>query len=237
MAIGYQFRACNGFPELLERGRAVKLSPQDVLIAGVSQPAGSTIFYEYSLDYKGYHKYKVEHETLRKMRVRFEKSIQESVIEQIYFEMYVASDRSHMFLSANDATCEELLKRARKTYSGFTHKSREIDLQRMNQEGSQQISGGWFKEMNIEDVSAAALFGAEVSLSEDWERFSRRGKISVLLMNYEKDTATYKVAVGKNGGIVIYNKLQEEVRVQLLDTISRELKRFEVVKPISSKQS
>ena len=224
MAAGFQHRLCTGFPELLERGRPITLNPQKLLVTGEYDPAQTVLYYEYSLDYKGYHKYKVIHETVRNMRVRFGSDIRESVIEQISFHMYLAPDGSHVFVCTTEAICEELLRRARSTFSSFMFNSRELDLKRMNEEVPQQISGGWFKDLKIADVSVAALYGAEVSHSDDWERFSQVGTITVLMMDYQKDAASYKVSVNKKGAIVLFNKLSEEVQVELLENI-RELSR------------
>ena len=235
MAMGYQFRSCENFPTLLERGREVRLSPQKVMLGGKYEPATTRLYYEYDLDYKTYRRYRVQHETVRNMQVRFDGHTYEQVIEVVKFEMYLASDGSHLFAATTDAYCEEVIKRMRSTYQYVRFGERLISITTMNRVSSPQISGGWFRELNIADVNAAALYGAEVTQSNDWERFSEEGTITVLLMNYVHDTANYKVSVSRKGGIVVFNKLTENVRVQLLDTISRGLEPFVITNTKSKK--
>lgn len=216
MAVGYQYRTCENFPVLTNRFSDVLLDPQSVLIGNGYEPAQTTMRYVAQIGSSGYFKYSVTHETVRKMQVRFGATVQKQVIEQLSFPMFLAPNRSHAFVQTTAIITSELFKRASETYPRLSYGDHTIDLKRLNRESGQHISGGWFRDLQIADVSAAALFGAEVSHSDDWERYSDVGTISVLQMNYTEQISSYKVSVNRNGGIVIFNKMEDEDRLKLL---------------------
>jgi hypothetical protein len=215
---------------LATRGRVHILDPQNVLIGDEFRSAHSKIAYVTTIQYKDYIKYKVLHETERKIRVRFEDRIQNSVIEQVEFDLFLAADGSHIFAATKDDLCDELLARLRNTHRDVEYHSREIDLKRVQKEGAQRISGAWFGKLQLADISAAAIFGTEVSESDEWDRYIELGILTSLQLDFSNGSSSYKVSISKKGGIVVFNNLEEEVRIELVDTISQSIEPYVIVK-------
>lgn len=226
MAVGYQYRLTQNFPELTEHGKTEELTPQQILIGDEYRPATSSITFDRVVSFRQYKKYLVIHETERKIRVRFYGDILNSVIEHMNFELYLAADGSHVLVKTKDTHCDELLRRISETYPSFSYSRREIDLVRMQTEDAPMISGGWFRELQQADLSAAALFGEEVTESIEWERYVAQGQISFLNLTYIDDDASYRVGINKYGGVVIYPSLAEKVQLQLVDIISRRIEPY-----------
>lgn len=226
MAIGFQYRKVENFPSM-EVGESFKTGFQLNLISGVDRDLSSEVRFVGESDNAQFWKYHVTHESWRAMRVRFENQIRDRVIEIVEFHLFIPKrGREFLYADAKSRYCNELLRRIQDIEPKFEFSAREVDLSRMRREAQMDISGGWFRDLQIAEVSAAAIFGSNVSDSSDWDRYEASGTVSMLDIDFIFRGRRELVKVTREGAIVIMSTLEESERLELVSSVNQMVDRF-----------
>ena len=143
---------------------------------------------------------------------------------------------TYLWADTKSSYCNELLKRIRNGSPGFVFYNRTVDLQEMRAKLQGNVRGGWFRNLEIADVSTAAIFGANVSESEEWHRYEDSGTLSALVMEFTYRGGKHSVQITKNGTITLYGNYQERDSLDLVDTINNIVNQFSEDIPVGSKK-
>ena len=226
MPVGYQYRTCVNFPDWNEKGESIRITTQPTLLGAEYDTANSEITFLGESDYAAYWKYHIVHEAVRKMTVRFLERIVENVIHVTKFDLYLSKERDHLLVATKESDTNELLKRIRLFKNDFESGERIINLAEMQKAEAMDVGGGWFANLQIADVSSAAVFGVTVVDSDELERYTNSGDISMLYMNYLYGENSYKINVTKNGGVIVMQSLPEHIRLELVEVVSNQLEPY-----------
>ena len=184
-----------------------------------------------------FQKYFVEHETQRNLKHRVDTSIKDTIIEIVEFHLF--ENKSGYFLA--DTKLEylrELVGRISDTFPErlILFKRRNVDLIQLKKyvdesSGVTEISGGHFRNLAINKVSAASIFGHDVGESELWEELSEKGQLNCVCLNFEGDNETVSIMITLHGGIVTLSNYTERLALELLEEINK------FIEPFSSLES
>lgn len=217
MAVGYKYREINNFPEIKEGVHWASTAQLTMLdVHDNSIEAHSRITRLGRSEHEHYDRYSVEHEVVRKLKWRFQDHVRRELLAIEEFSIYLAKDRSHMLAATKDDLCNDLLRRIQINESAFAFAGRTVDLVRMRQELQMKVRGGYFSKLKIADVTAAAIFGTNVSESADWNRYETSGEISALTLEMRWEDMTTSVQVSNTSGVVIYQSLSEKDQLDLV---------------------
>jgi hypothetical protein len=168
-----------------------------------------------------YKKYKVEHETLRDIRARFQGEIYNSIIHVVTFDLFASTDFSHLYAATREPYCNEFLHRLKSVSDGFAYLDREIDMRALRENLHEDVRGAWFRELEIADVNSAALWGPTVTDSDDWARYEALGNISTLSIELDFAVRRETIQVTRSGGIVLYGNMDEGEALEFVQKIDR----------------
>lgn len=223
MTVGYKYREFVNMPTIVQGelwASTAQLAMEMPEARDNQIDPYSRINYLGRSEHEGYGKYAVEHEILRKLRVRFHDQVRNQVVVIENFSLYLALDESHLLAATKDDVCNDFLQRIQQQHVGFSFASRVVDLVRMRQDLQMRVNGGYFSKLKIADVKAAAIFGPNVSESMDWDRYEKSGEISALTLDLAWEGMNLSVQVTKSGGVVVYDPLREKDQLELVRVVN-----------------
>lgn len=223
MTVGYKYREFVNMPEIAQGelwATAAQLGMDLPDVRDNQIDPYSRITRLGRSEHEGYGKYAVEHEILRKWKVRFHDQVRNQVIVIENFSLYIALDGSHLLAATKDDICNDLLQRIQQQHPAFSFAGRVVDLVKMRQEMQMKVNGGHFSKLKIADVKSASIFGPTVSDSLDWERYEKSGEISALTLDLTWEGMNLSVQVSKSGGVVVYDPLRERDQLELVRVVN-----------------
>lgn len=237
MPTAFQYHPIENFPvEPNPRSREWKTSKQLLLPdENIADEAQSSIKYFGISPFHEYHKYYVRHETLRDTWIRIDHEDRKRVIFVEEFYIFIPPNFSYGLFRGKAKIVDELLARISDKVPNFSFKSREINLGALKDELHPQVRGGWFKDLyGLEEVRTAAIFGANVSDSEEWDRYATSGTLSSLVIEFKHRNERHSVNISATGSITLYSNYDEQYGLELAETFNDILMRFQ--KEIDPKQ-
>jgi hypothetical protein len=187
-----------------------------------------------------FEKYFVEHETYRHIKHRFDAEIRDILIVIDTFDIYKHKS-GYYLVDTNLKNLRELAARLKSTYPDtlMLFKLRTINLLGLKEEiannaSNAEIWGGFFRDLKINRVSAASIFGHDVGDSDLWEELSAKGQLSGVWINFEFYGEFTSVMVTKHGGIVTFTSYDEKVTLELVDGINKLIEPFAEEESLSS---
>jgi hypothetical protein len=233
--IPFQYHPIENFPVDPELGREWASNKQMILQdETIGEDAQSVIKFVGISTYKNYFKFNVRHETLKECWVRIDKQDRKRAIFVEEFDLFMPPNSSYVLIKSSHKIGMELLKRIKDCHRQFTYTQREIDLGRLKADLHPQVKGGWFKELEIEEVSTAAIFGANVSESDEWDRYETLGTLASLVIEFKHAGAMHSVNISASGAITLYSNYNELYAIGLVERFNNVVRQFETeVKPIT----
>lgn len=232
MAQAFRNYPIEEFPILEEVGQALSTGRQSALPEGLGED--DSIHSEMSFlghsEHREYSKYRVQHERLKNMRVRFQNTFRDSVIVVIEISLFVRGGGQYLWVK-KPKYVEEFFKRLKGIRQDFEFTPRTIDLARMEDDLSNDVTGGWFRDLTVANVSSAGIFGEGVARSSDWERYEGAGRISALTINTETNFGELTFQVTHEGTIVLYSNFAERLALEIVDHVNEIVSRYEVATP------
>ena len=229
MATGYQYRAISNFEllKLTNIGDSWSSNHQKCLdIPGSDDNEHSTIEFLGRSEHSDFLKYRVIHETMRREKARFGNNIRNNFIGIYEFNLFIPNNYSYLYADTNTRNCDELAKRIKECFLEFEFKSREVDLLKIKSALYDNIRGGWFKNLEIADVSAAGIFGANVGDSEDWTRYENNGQISALTVEFKSSNMMHSIQITRTGTIILYGRYSESYSIRLVEEVNDYVGKF-----------
>ena len=220
MAEGYQYREYAGFPELNlgeEVATVVQLGFQDVADNGES--VHSTIKLLGISEHPAYRKYHVMHEVLRHLKWRFHDEVRFQLVTIEEFPLFVSQNGDHLLAMTNEVICDEFLHRLQDQCPQLRYAKPDVDLKKLCQAQHMHVRGGWFGGLEIPDVRLAAIFGPNVSDSDDWGRYENSGKVTMLQMQVRFRDENPLVSVSSGGGVVVFSSYPEQDALELVRAV------------------
>jgi hypothetical protein len=177
-----------------------------------------------------FYRYRVEHETNRPLTVRFNQIRKNSVIVIEDFEIFVPKNNTYLWAKTNSKSVNEALKRIKITEENcgrtFAYREHKVDLVKLGKDYQSTIRGGYFNQLSIADLRAAAIFGPTVGGSEDWHRYEDSGKVSAISFEATYRGEAFLVMVTTNGGIVVFPNLNELEYLEFIEQINDEIGKY-----------
>jgi hypothetical protein len=229
MPTAFQYHPIENFPFPPVLRREWKTSGQLLLPdANIADEAQSTIKYVGLSPFQDYHKYYVRHETLRDTWIRIDHQDRKRVIFVEEFYIFIPPNFTYALIRTKYKIANELLVRISEKSSEFAYKSREIDLGALKDQLHPQVRGGWFKDLyGLEEVRTAAIFGANVSDSDEWDRYATSGTLSSLVIEFKHRDERHSVNISLTGAITLYSNYDEQYGLELAETFNNILMQFQ----------
>ncbi|MBP2657792.1 MAG: hypothetical protein H6Q69_824 [Firmicutes bacterium] len=134
-------------------------------------------------------------------------------LEPHQFCMYYISGLNLMIIGTGKQTVETFLNQMKNDKSsGFLCEHIDVDFKKI-QPLLPIISGAWFAELQKKKqyLKAAGYFGNHVDQSEEFKAAAEAGVISALSLPYEFRGRTISISITKNGAIVIYSRIKNQI--------------------------
>lgn len=228
MPSSYQYYPINNFPMLPERGREWSTNRQMTLPdENIADDAQSIIKYSGISEYQDYHKYYVRHETLKETWIRIDKEDRKKVIFVEEFYIFTPPNFSYTIIKAKNKITNELMRRIHIKHPDFEYSLREVDLMQLKNNLHPQVRGGWFRDLEIEDVSTAAIFGTNVSDSDEWDKYSSFGTLSSLVIEFKHRGEQHSVNISLIGSITLYSNYDEAFALDLVERFNSVVMRYQ----------
>lgn len=182
MAIAYAYYEVENFPEMQigdERQTATQLS-----FPGDDDTIHTTIRFLGNSEHKAFSKYRVTHETIKRIKARFQNEYRNQIIAVMEFNLFRAQQASSVLITAKGLLCREMFKRferAPESFPDFQWLERRVDLAGLGRDLAGGVTGGWFTRRKIADLRSAGIFGPTVAESDEWMRYEQAGDLSSLL--------------------------------------------------------
>ena len=109
------------------------------------------------------------------------------------------------------------MKRIHEKDYTFQYSLREVDLQKLKDENHPHVRGGWFRDLEMDDVSTAAIFGANVSDSDEWDKYETSGTLSSLVIEFAYQGNRHSVNISASGAITLYSNYDEAQSLDLVE--------------------
>lgn len=233
-AIGYKYFKIEHFPEI-RMDEALQTATQLTLLPWGDDSLHSTISFLGRSEHPDFDKYHVEHETLRSLQVRFENVRRDQVIAIVHFNIFRCRTDAHFWVGTRQRYAFESLANVKATHPDVEVKRRSADLISLRQAAvGGDVTGGWFRQLQISGVRAAGIFGPGVSESEEWDRYEQAGELSALTLEFVYRGNPQSAMVTSDGGIVVYGSFTEEETLAFLEEVNKLIEPFATeLEPIS----
>lgn len=226
----YRFYRVKSFPEL-DIGESVKTRYQPSLVPREVDHGPRTVLTSVGLsDLHTLKKVHVLHETEEEVRGRYRNEPIRKYIAEVEFHLFYNPVTKVMYADAKGKICREMLKRLAAEGADLEAERSQIDLVRLAQDIQAAVTGGWFGNLKIADVSTAALFGGTVGESDEWKRYSSVGDLKALNIVFDLGGRFYKVQITLERTIVIFSAVTESEALELVEEIQKQLDNYEISK-------
>ena len=127
----------------------------------------------------------------------------------------------------------ELFANIEKTHPDLKVRARRVDLAGLGQQAT-DVTGGWFKDLQIRGVRAAGIFGPGVGESDEWERYEQSGHLSAATLDFMHRGEHQSAMVTADGGVVTFANFTERERLAFLEEVDRAVAPFSTLLDPSS---
>jgi len=227
LAKAYQYHRIEEFPILPETGSVWESTHQKAIPeSGGDDKAYSLVRFLGESEHSDFYKYFAKHETPKNGKFRFANDVTSKIYVIQEFHLFIPRNLSYFFADTKTTYCKGLIKRLKESHPKFKSIDREIDLFRLGETINCEVVGGWFKKLQIADVSTAAIFGPTVDESEDWKRYANSGKLSALNINFPINGVMHSIQITHSGSIVLLQNYSEIDSLGILEKINDTLMKF-----------
>jgi hypothetical protein len=231
-AVGYKCFHIDGFPDIRIE-EPLQTATQLVLPDWGDDTLHSVVRLLGRSEHPEFEKFHVEHETLRALEVRFENTRRDQVIAIVHFNMFRFSSGGQFWLGTKKPYALELFANIERTEPSIRVRARSVDLAALRQ-SVMAVSGGWFKDLLIQGVRAAGIFGPGVGENDEWERYEQAGDLSAVTLDFTYRGQHQSATVTTDGGIVVYATFTERERLEFLQEVNKAVEPFAtLLKPMS----
>ncbi len=180
-----------------------------------------------SSEHQSFNKYKVDHETEKTLRHRVGDAIFNTLIEQLEFELFRHNEGYYMS-TAGKKELIELIRRFDNEHMEWMLqlKMRQVDLIKLHSDtmkkgaSETEVTGGHFRNLKVDKVTTASIFGHEVAESVLWGDFEQKGELSALVINVLFYNESTSVIIPQQGTILLYGSYSENVALELIENIN-----------------
>ncbi len=179
------------------------------------------------------------HAELDKVRVRHEQTLHfegryrndpiNEVIRVDRFDVYLPKQRgatTHAYVCGRGQIWRDAFRRMHGADGRFAYTVEELDLLKLISRLEAGVGGGWFGNLKIEKVKSAALFGADVTESDDWSRLERLGDLTTIYVVLDDESGEpQSLMLGRDWTIVVYRDRGEVANLDFVAAIRAEILR------------
>jgi len=223
-AVGYKCFQVDCFPEISVE-EPLQTATQLALPDWGDDTLHSVVRFLGPSEHPDFEKFHVEHETLRALQVRFQNTRRDQVIAIIHFNMFRPASGGEFWLGTKRPYALELLANIEHTEPSIKVRERSVDLAALRQSVT-DVTGGWFKDLLIQGVRAAGIFGPGVGESDEWEKYEQAGELSAVTLDFTYRGEHQSATVTTDGGIVVYANFTEEERLEFLQEVNKAIQPF-----------
>lgn len=223
-AVGYKYFVVPNFPDI-DPNQPFQTATQLTLLEWGDDTLHSIIRLLGVSEHPGFEKFHIEHETLRALQVRFANERRDQVIAIVRFNMFRSLENGYFWVGTKRTYAMELFANVEKTNPDLEVRTRTVDLAALRQEVI-DVTGGWFKDLQLRGVRAAGIFGPGVGESNEWERYEQAGDLSAVTLDFMYRGEHQSAMVTADGGIVVYASFTEEERLNFLDEVNKAVEPF-----------
>lgn len=204
----YRYFTCHAFPQL-KVGEAIQ-TDQQLAIGNENHTATSIFRYEGEADESTFERYLIQHQDEVNVNLIVHRQIVRKAIAVREFQGFYNRDDGYWLLMTDRRTARSMWDRMSRRSEASLHASEsKLALDRMHELGS--VTGAYFAELTIQDVSGAALFGTEqVMESEEGRHYREQGVVSAVYMQIAAATGLdATIMVTKDRLILVLSTLTE----------------------------
>jgi hypothetical protein len=234
MAKMYQYYEIDGLPDL-KVGERLETLTQFGMPGVTVDKAHTAITYLGKSDHPSFSKYFVEHDTVRNLiwRNYTGELIRGGLIEVLEFHMYRHVGQGYYYIDSSHQHIQEMCKRLLSKIPELSMRIRNVDLPSTKEEFKSRVSIGYFGSLNIEQVSACAIYGPDVGESQMWEYLMEHGQLNAMTLEFKYFNEMQKVMVHRLGGIMPYHSFGENATLDIVDEVKRLIEPLSTVNEIS----
>lgn len=204
-------------------GEKIETSTQLALPGLASSTAHTSITYQGKSDHEDFNKYFVEHDAVRNLVWRGDTGEvrRGGLIEIVEFHMYQHRQGGYFFIDTNHPNIQEMCRRLLSTFPKLTVRIRNVDLLSTKAELESRVSMEYFGDLNIQQVSAASIFGPDVGESDMWEYLTEHGQLNAMTLDFKYFGEMQSVMVHRLGGIMPYHALGESASLDIVNEVKK----------------
>jgi len=156
-------------------------------------------------DHPEFEKYRVVHETYQSVTGRYRNQPISGYVRQLEFHIFHKESANLMLVDTRAPACREMIRRLRDSDVNIEVDTQRIDLLAVAGDLQVMISGGWFADLKVADVSTIGLFGGTVGESEEWGRWTDLGTLRAVDVGYEHAGALHKLMITAERTVVLFS--------------------------------
>ncbi len=164
-----------------------------------------------------FNKYLIIHEHVVEVHGRYKNKPIKYYIAEEEVEVYKHVDEQFLIAKGRGRTVTTAFEtlRADKKLSFVNYEVDVLTLKRDLREGN--VKGGWFSDLNQENVETAGIFGGSVDQSDLWDELESTGNLTALVI----EVARRSFMITRKGVIVMYKPWDERHSLEeILEVIS-----------------
>jgi len=176
-------------------------------------------------EHERFEKYLVKHEYIQHINGRYRGEPINYYIPVEELDFFVEREGNTLFAKGRSKPIEEAIRVLEKD-NIIQLLTFEVNLtQLMNKLQQLSVTGGWFRNLEIERVESAGVFGSSVSESPLWEEFESKGELSAVLINTILSGKFQSVMITRKASILFYEQWDEKYCLEKACNL------FEIIKP------
>lgn len=232
MVVSYFYLAIDEFPDL-SIGKSIASETQLALPGTEGDATAHTTFtYKGEADDPQFDRYLVEHQYVKDTHAIFKGQTLRKLIFVTEFHVFTRREEGYLLAQTNKAVARAAFGRLDK--AGIQTHEEQISLSWAQQVGD--TTGGWFGNLQMQNVNAAALFGEGVMESEDWERYEELGDLSAVNVRIANpsDQSVRTVMLTRNRGVILFQDHGDGDNLKFAAELQRSLSAIQQAGPPAS---
>lgn len=227
----YKRYRVENFPELaIGEEFATNHQPSLALAGGPQSEKHNVITLLGFSEHMPYYKYHVWHEIDVTGLWRYNNDKIQHLIEIVEMNIYKCPDSDLVYFKGTRHSRNFLQRLADSSTLNFSAYEREIDLGELTKKLGAKIKGAQFANLEIENVTTAAIYGDGVADSHDYERYTNRGDISFVIIELDLSVTKMSIRLSRDGTILLYKNQNEREDLTTLVQIDEYIEPF-ILKP------
>jgi len=171
-------------------------------------------------EWEDYEKFKLFHEDEKQIWGKAFDIEFKSILEFSEYYLYAHKTKPRAIIWGKGADVRKAIKRLKQNEENevpILHMA--FDLNELLRAMKENVSGGWFSGIRITGINSAALFGDQVSQSDEWERLITQGDLSLLTIDFQYGNMVVKMNITSDGGVIFFQNLNESDYLKVLDSL------------------